>query len=237
MELTYTAALLAGMISFLSPCVLPLVPGFVGTMTGLSVEQLQQDSSWHWRTILFNALLFVLGFSLLFISLGASAGAVGRFLSAHRESLNRVAGAGIVFFGLVLLRLLPFKFLNRDVRFHREIQQGKFRSFLLGLAFAFGWTPCAGPALAAMLMMAATRDSVWQGTSLLAVYSVGFGLPFVIVALSLSRFLASFQRFRRHLLWVERFAGVMLVSVGVLLFFDKLGDVAFYLNRFNSLTW
>jgi cytochrome c-type biogenesis protein len=237
MELTYTAALLAGMISFLSPCVLPLVPGFVGTMTGLSVEQLQHDGSWHWRTILFNALLFVLGFSVLFVSLGASAGAVGRFLSAHRESLNRVAGAGIAFFGLVLLRLVPFKFLNRDVRFHREIQQGKFRSFLLGLAFAFGWTPCAGPALAAMLMMAATRDSVWQGTSLLAVYSVGFGLPFVIVALSLSRFLAIFQQFRRHLLWVERFAGVMLVSVGVLLFFDKLGDVAFYLSRFNYLRW
>jgi cytochrome c-type biogenesis protein len=236
-ELTYAAAFLAGMISFLSPCVLPLVPGFVGAMTGLSAEQLRQDSSWHWRTILFNALLFVLGFSVLFISLGASAGTVGRFLSAHRDWLNRIAGAGIVFFGLVLLRLLPFKFLNRDMRFHREIRQGKLRSFLLGLAFAFGWTPCAGPALAAMLMMAATRESVWQGTGLLAVYSLGFGIPFVLVALSLSRFLTVFQRLRRHLLWVERFAGVMLVSVGVLLFFDKLADLAFYLNRFNRLTW
>jgi cytochrome c-type biogenesis protein len=225
------------MISFLSPCVLPLVPGFVGTMTGLSAQQLQEGSTWHWRTILLNAFLFVLGFSVLFISLGASAGAVGRFLSAHRDWLNRIAGAGIVFFGLVLLRLLPFNFLNRDMRFHREIRQGKFRSFLLGLAFAFGWTPCAGPALAAMLMMAATRESVWQGTGLLAVYSVGFGLPFVFVALSLTRFLAVFQRFRRHLLWVERFAGVMLVSVGVLLFFDKLAELAFYLNRFNRLTW
>src|SRR6266481_173998 len=150
-ELTYTAAFLAGMISFLSPCVLPLVPGFVGTMTGLSAEQLQEDGSWHWRAILLNSFLFVLGFSVLFISLGASAGTVGRFLSAHRDWLNRIAGAGIVFFGLVLLRLLPFKFLNRDMRFHREIRQGKLRSFLLGLAFAFGWTPCAGPALAAML--------------------------------------------------------------------------------------
>src|SRR6266851_927827 len=145
-ELTYTAAFLAGMISFLSPCVLPLVPGFVGTMTGLSAEQLQEDGTWRWR--------------------------------------------GILFFGLVLLRLLPFKFLNRDMRFHREIRQGKLRSFLLGLAFAFGWTPCAGPALAATLMMAATRESVWQGTGLLAVYSAGLAIPFVIVALSISRFLS-----------------------------------------------
>jgi len=236
-ELTYTTAFLAGVISFLSPCVLPLVPGFVGTMTGLSAEQLQDGSTWHWRTILLNAFLFVLGFSVLFISLGASAGAVGRFLSAHREWLNRVAGAGIIFFGLVLLRLVPLEFLNRDMRFQREIRQGKSRSFLLGLAFAFGWTPCAGPALAAMLMMAATRQSVLQGTGLLAVYSVGFGIPFIFVALSLTRFLMVFQRLRRHLLWVERFAGVMLVSVGVLLFFDKLADLAFYLNRFNRLTW
>src|SRR6266853_5633216 len=122
-ELTYTAAFLAGMISFLSPCVLPLVPGFVGTMTGLSAEQLQEDSTWHWRTILFNALLFVLGFSLLFISLGASAGAVGRFLSAHRESLNHVAGAGVIFFGLALLGVMRFRFLHRDVRFQRVIPQ------------------------------------------------------------------------------------------------------------------
>src|SRR5216684_2062071 len=237
MELTYTTAFLAGIVSFLSPCVLPLAPGFVGMITGLSAEQLNESGKWYWRTILVNAFLFVLGFSVLFISLGASAGAVGRFLSAHREWLNRIAGAGIVFFGLVLLRLVPLEFLNRDMRFQREIRQGKFRSFLLGLAFAFGWTPCAGPALAAMLMMAATRESVWQGTGLLAVYSVGFGIPFVFAALSLTRFLMVFQRFRRHLLWVERFAGVMLVSVGVLLFFDKLADLAFYLNRFNRLTW
>src|SRR5258708_35557434 len=114
-----------------------------------------------------------------------------------------------------------------EMRFKREIRQGKVRSFLLGLAFAFGWTPCAGPALAAMLMLAATQNSVWQGTSLLAVYSAGFGIPFLFVALSLSRFLTVFQRLRRHLLWVERFAGAMLVSVGVLLFFDKLARLSF----------
>lgn len=234
MGLTYTTALLAGIVSFLSPCVLPLVPGFVGTMTGLSVEELQEGNPRHWRTILCNALLFLLGFSLLFISLGASSGTVGRFLSAHREWLNRVAGAGVVFFGLVLLRLLPLGFLSRDLRFQLEIRQHKWRSFLLGLAFAFGWSPCFGPALAAMLMLAATRESAWQGTKLLAVYSVGFAVPFVLVAVSLGRFLTALRRSRRQLLWVERFAGVVLVSVGVLLFFDKLADLAFYLNR---ITW
>ena len=237
MDLTYTAAFLAGMASFLSPCVLPLVPGFVGNMTGLSAEQLQEGPKWHWRTILLNAFLFVLGFSLLFTSLGASAGTLGRFLSAHREWVNRLAGAGIVFFGLVLLGWLPLRFLQRDIRFQREVRQGKFRSLFLGLAFAFGWTPCAGPALAAMLMMAAARDSVWQGTMLLAVYSVGFAVPFILVALSLTRFLTVFQRLRQYLLWVERFAGALLVSVGVLLFFDKLADLAFYINRLNRFPW
>lgn len=164
-------------------------------------------------------------------------GAVGRFLSAHREWLNRLAGVGIVFFGLVLLRLPPFKFLNRDMRIQHEIRQGKSRSFLLGLGFAFGWTPCAGPVLAAMLMMAATRESAWHGTGLLAVYSAGMGIPFILVALSFSRFLSLYQKLRQHLVWVERFGGVMLVSVGVLLFFDKLAELAFYLTRFNHLVW
>jgi len=237
MELTYTVAFLAGIVSFLSPCVLPLVPGFVGMITGLSAEQLQEESAWRWRTILLNSILFALGFSLLFLSLGASAGVVVRFLAVHRDWLNRLAGAGIVFFGLMLLRILPVKFLNRDVRIQGAVRQGKLRSFLLGLAFAFGWSPCAGPILAAMLMMAATRESVWQGTRLLGVYSAGMAVPFILVALSVSRFLSLYRKARGHLLWVERFGGAMLVGVGVLLFFDKLADVAFYLTRFNHLTW
>lgn len=237
MELTYTTAFLAGMVSFLSPCVLPLVPGFVGMITGLSAEQLRSEGIWHWRMILLNALLFVSGFSILFICLGASAGAVGGFVFVHRDWLNRIAGIGIVFFGMVLLGWVPVRFLQQDIRFHREIGQTKFRSFLLGLAFALGWTPCVGPVLGAMLMMAATQESAWQGTKLLAVYSAGFALPFILVALSLSRFLIIFQRLRHHLRWVERFAGAMLLSVGVLLFFDKLANLAFYLNRFNRFAW
>lgn len=200
-------------------------------MTGLSAEQLQEDGAWHWRTILLNASLFAVGFSVLFISLGASAGTVGRFLSAYREWVNRVAGLGIVLFGLTLLGWVPLRFLHRDLRLQRQVRRGKLRSLLLGLAFAFGWTPCAGPILAAMLMMAAARESIWQGTRLLAFYSAGFALPFILVALTLSRFLTGFQRFRRHLLWVERFGGVMLLTAGLLLFFDKLADVAFYLTR------
>ena len=237
MDLTYTTAFLAGIVSFLSPCVLPLVPGFVGMITGLSAEQLRDDGTWRWRVTLLNALLFASGFSILLIALGASAGRIGGFLALHRDWLNRVAGVGIVFFGIVLLGWLPVRFLQRDIRFHREIRQGRLRSFLLGLAFAFGWTPCIGPVLGAMLMLAGAQESAWQGTRLLAVYSAGFAIPFIIVALSLSHFLTLFQRLRMHLCWVERFAGAMLVTVGLLLFFDKLTRLAFYLNWFNRFVW
>ncbi len=162
---------------------------------------------------------------------------MGGFLSFHRDWLNRIVGAGVVFFGMVLLGWFPVRFLQRDIRFHRELRGGKFRSFLLGLAFAFGWTPCVGPVLGAMLMMATTQESAWQGTRLLAVYSAGFTVPFILVALSLSRFLSLFQRLRQHLRWGERFAGAMLLSIGVLLFFDKLANLAFYLNWFNRFAW
>jgi cytochrome c-type biogenesis protein len=235
MGLTFTTAFVAGMLSFISPCVLPLAPGYVAMISGVSVEELQRKRGVHWNVLL-NAILFVLGFSILFVALGASAGAVGRFLSDHREIMNRIAGAVIVFFGAVLLGWIRIPVLYGEKRFQGTVRQGKLRSFLLGLAFAFGWTPCVGPALVAMLMLASTQQTVARGTALLSVYSAGLAVPFLLVALGTSQFLSLYQRWRSRLVWVERFAGAMLIAVGVLVFFDQLQELSYHLSYFNRFT-
>ena len=238
MELSFATAFIAGVVSFISPCVLPLVPGYLAMITGMSVEELQEEErrGINWPVIA-NALLFVLGFSILFVALGASAGLVGQFLAANRTLLNRVAGVGIVFFGLVLLGWVPIAALSRDVRYQGAIKKGRLTAFLLGLAFAFGWAPCVGPALAAMLMMASTQETVARGTALLGVYSAGMGLPFLLAALGVGNFLSLYRRWRSRLVWVERFAGVLLVTVGVLVFFNYLQELAVYLLWFNRFAW
>ncbi len=237
MGLTFTTAFIAGMLSFISPCILPLAPGYVAMISGVSMEELRErQAGFHWRVLL-NALLFVLGFSLLFVALGASAGVAGRFLSAHREVLNRIAGAVIVFFGAVVLGWIRIPSLYRDRHFRGTIGKGRLRSFLLGLAFAFGWTPCAGPALVAMLMLASTQATVTRGTALLSVYSAGLAVPFMLVALGTSQFVSLYQRWRSHLVWVERFAGGLLISVGVLVFFDLLQELSYRLSFFNRFAW
>src|SRR5216683_910894 len=237
MGLTFTTAFVAGMLSFISPCILPLAPGYVAMISGVSVEELRErQAGFHWRVLL-NALLFVLGFSLLFVALGASAGVAGRFLSAHREVLNRIAGAVIVFFGAVVLGWIRIPSLYRDRHFRGTVGKGRLRSFLLGLAFAFGWTPCAGPALVAMLMLASTQATVTRGTALLSVYSAGLAVPFMLVALGTSQFVSLYQRWRSHLVWVERFAGGLLISVGVLVFFDLLQELSYRLSFFNRFAW
>jgi cytochrome c-type biogenesis protein len=237
MGLTFTTAFIAGMLSFISPCILPLAPGYVAMISGLSVEELRQREHGNLWRVLLNALLFVLGFSILFVTLGASAGAAGRFLSAHRELLNRIAGVVIVFFGVILLGWVHILALSRDHRFHGAIKRSKLRSFLLGLAFAFGWTPCAGPALVAMLMLASTQQTVTRGTALLSVYSAGLAVPFLLVALGTSKFVSFHQRWRNRLVWVERFAGVLLISVGVAVFFDVFQELSYHLPFFNRFAW
>ena len=206
-------------------------------ISGASIEELRQEKRGiNWK-VMGNALLFVSGFSILFIALGASAGVVGQFLSEHRVWLNRVAGTGIFFFGLVMLGWVPIPALSRDARFHGSVGGGKLRSFLLGLAFAFGWTPCVGPALTAMLMMASTQDTVAHGTALLSVYAAGLAVPFLLVAVGVDRFMHLYQRFRGQIVWAERFAGVMLMVVGVLVFFDLLQELSVYLVWFNRFAW
>lgn len=279
-------AFLAGLISFLSPCVLPLVPGYISMLSGIGIEQLRQGEQPK-AGLFSSALAFVIGFSVVFIGFGASASAVGGFLRENRALLAPVAGALIILFGLHLLgglmrmnvraglilglvlvalgiaslathgplfaglgashffslSLIGFfgpqlaRWLNRDVHLRsQDTKPGIVSGFLLGFAFAFGWTPCIGPILATVLTLAAASETVSRGVLLLAVYSAGLAVPFLITALGLGLFLQFYKNFRKYLHAVELFSGVLLLFVGGLVFFNKLtwlsGKLSF-LNRFS----
>ena len=228
-------AFLGGLFSFLSPCVLPLVPGYISLISGVSVDKLKEGSG-SGRAVAISSLLFILGFSLVFIVMGASAGAVGQFLNQYRNLLLKIAGVIIIVFGVFLLGLLKIPALYREKRMQGVGGAGRLGAFLLGLAFAFGWTPCIGPILAAVLVIAATEETVTRGIFLLSVYSLGLGVPFFLTAVALNRFLAFYQGFRRYLQWVERFAGVLLIAIGILVFTNQLTWLSTYfafMNRFN----
>lgn len=227
-------AFLAGFLSFLSPCVLPLVPGYISLMSGVSVEKLKEGGAGATRAVAINALIFILGFSLVFIGMGASASAVGSFLNEYKSILYKIAGVIIILFGVFLLGLLKIPALYREKRFQGEVGRGKTSTFLLGLAFAFGWTPCIGPILGALLLLAATKETVIEGIFLLSVYSLGLGLPFLLTALGINKFLYFYKGFRRYLQWVERFAGVLLIAVGLLVFTNQLTWLARYFTFFNQ---
>ena len=217
----YGAAFLAGLVSFLSPCVLPLVPGYVSFMSGLTLEQLaagkeKKHAGWE-------SLFFVLGFSLVFTALGASATTVGRVLADHAQLATRVAGAVIIVFGLHLTGLVTIKWLYYQKRADTAaFKAGYAGSFFMGLAFAFGWTPCIGPILSGILALAATRETVGQGMALLFVYSLGLGVPFIVTGFAVTRFLRFFARYKSHIRKGEIAAGLLLVAIGLLMAFDKL---------------
>ncbi|MGB6877099.1 MAG: cytochrome c biogenesis protein CcdA [Candidatus Acidiferrales bacterium] len=286
MKLTVFAALIAGLFSFLSPCVLPLVPGYMSMLSGVGVDQLQQGQGPRGE-LLRSALAFVIGFSIVFISFGASASAVGTFLQSHRAMLAPLAGALILLFGLHLIGwlvkislrvgfviggllvagaiamafaapdgLVGFRpvhlvalslifllgpsltrWLNRDVHFRSMGgKPGIVSGFLMGFAFAFGWTPCIGPILASVLTLAASEGTVARGIFLLTAYSLGLAIPFLLTAIVIGQFLKFYKRFRRHIHLVEVFSGVLLLAVGGLIFMNRLtwlsGKLTF-LNRFS----
>lgn len=211
-------AFAAGILSFLSPCVLPLVPSYVSFVAGVGLEELEEGESAVRRTAFLHAVLFVLGFSAVFMSLGASASFLGQLLAEHREWITRVGGVVVVFFGLHLLGVTPLRFLNRERRVHlQEKPLGYAGTFLVGVTFGAGWTPCIGPILGGIMTMAATRDRLVEGVQLLGVYSAGLALPFLLSALALTWFLAAFRRYHRYVRWAERASGALLVLVGVLL--------------------
>ncbi len=237
-QLSIPIAFIAGVVSFLSPCVLPLVPGYVSMLSGESIEVLKLDTAGGLMgRILRNSIAFVVGFSAVFIALGASATAVGRFLLAQKTVFNIIAGAIIIIFGLHLTGLIKIPFLYRDKRLDTGApKRGVVGSFVLGFAFAFGWTPCIGPILTGILAVAATRDTVFQGMLLLAIYSAGLALPFLLTGLGLGQFLKFYGRFRRHLQAVEIASGVLLIALGALMVFNKFTVLSGYLSFLNRFT-
>ena len=232
------AAFAAGIVSFLSPCVLPLVPGYISIVSGISLEQLQSEErdSGLTRLVVFNSLFFIVGFSVTFIALGASATFLGQFIMAQMGVLYRLAGMVIIIFGLHLTGLVKIPFLYQDKRFHNvDKPRGMFGAFVLGLAFAFGWTPCIGPILAGILTFASTKETVGEGILLLTVYSAGLGLPFLLTSLGLNKFLSFYGRFKKHFHTVEVVSGVLVITVGVLILtnnFTRLSGYLSFLNRF-----
>lgn len=224
----------AGVLSFLSPCVLPLVPSYVTFITGLSLEESERRLTPPEvrRSAILHSLLFIAGFSLVFVALGASATAAGQFFREHQGTIRKVGGVLVILFGLYLLGFLRLPFLNLERRVHiRDKPVGYLGTALVGVAFAAGWTPCIGPILGTILTLAATAERVRDGVGLLAVYALGLGLPFFLAAIGTTTFLTLFARFRRFLRPVSLVSGALLVCVGVLIFTNYLAILSSYLNR------
>jgi cytochrome c-type biogenesis protein len=213
-------AFTAGLFSFLSPCVLPLFPSYVSFITGMSVSDLTADlSGAARRRVMLHAVAFVLGFSLVFVALGASFSAAGQFLLDYRNLIRQIGGALIVLFGLYIAGVFKLAAMGRTMQFQlREKPAGYLGSLLVGITFAIGWTPCVGPILGAVLSLAGTSETVQRGIGLLIAYSAGLGLPFLVSAVALGAFLKFFKRYRPLIPVMERAAGVILVVVGVLVF-------------------
>ena len=230
------AAFAAGLVSFLSPCVLPLVPGYVSLISGVGVEELKAQETAVLRRVMLNSVAFVLGFSIVFVMLGALSTEVGQLASQYKSVLAQVAGVLVIVFGLHLTGILRIKALYADKRLH-NVKGGStpWGAFVIGFAFAFGWTPCVGPILSGILVIAAAQNSVGKGILLLTVYSLGLAVPFLLTALGIERFMKFYTGFRRHMHVVEVASGALLIALGILLVFGKLTLLSQYfsfLNRF-----
>ncbi len=228
-QVTLAAAFVAGLLSFISPCVLPLVPGYLSFVSGLSLDELRdrQAERSRRRQVVLASLAFVLGFSVVFVALGASASIIGQFLLARLNVLGKVAGLIVIVFGLHTMGVLRIGWLYAEKRAQPARKPaGLAGAFVVGVAFAFGWTPCIGPILAGILALAGAQETVRQGVQLLAVYSLGLGIPFLATALAVDRFFAAVARVRRFYHDIEISAGALLVTIGVLIFTNRLTLVA-----------
>ena len=230
------AAFVAGLVSFLSPCVLPLVPGYVSLISGVGVEELKVQESQVLRKVMLNSIAFIIGFSIVFVTLGALSTELGQLASQYKSTLARVAGVVIILFGLHLTGIMPIKALYADKRLH-NVKGGStpWGAFVVGFAFAFGWTPCVGPILGAILGLAAAQNSVTEGILLLTVYSLGLAVPFLLAALGIERFMKFYGGFRRDMHAVEVASGALVIAVGLLMVTGSLSRLATwfsFLNRF-----
>jgi cytochrome c-type biogenesis protein len=244
----------AGLVSFLSPCVLPLVPGYLSFVAGVSMDQLRGaggagvtameggaaalsiDAGAVRRRVIFNTLAFVLGFSLVFVALGASATAIGAFLLAKQRLIAKIAGVVVILFGLHTMGILRIPFLYQEKR--AQVTQkpaGLVGSAVVGIAFAFGWTPCIGPILASILSLAATEETLMAGMGLLVAYSLGLGIPFMLTALAFNQLILVFDKVKRHMRTVEIVSGLLLVAVGGLLITDSLTVLSSWFQRIPGL--
>lgn len=218
--LFFITVFLQGLASFLSPCVLPLIPAYLTYMTGQSIEIMERDRKAH-RTLIFNSLAFILGFSLVFVLLGIIATSLGRYLQANKDIIRRVSGILIIFFGLFHTGLIPVRFLNYERRLNlKRSHPGLVSSFLIGVGFSFGWSPCIGPILTSVYIMASQAETLFIGTMLLAVYAIGLGLPFFLMAAGLKYFSKYIQRLNMHMDKVKVISGILLIIVGIMIYFN-----------------
>ena len=239
-DLSYPTAVLGGALSFLSPCVLPLVPPYLWYMAGVSADDLKAGpavATTGYARLIGSSVIFVLGFSTVFVALGAGASSIGLFLRQNLDWLGMVAGIAIIVMGLNFLGVFKLSFLSREARMQApDRPRSLLGAYLMGLAFAFGWTPCIGPILATILTLAASQESLGYGVALLTTYSLGLGIPFIAAALGVRAFLAFSSSFRKHLHKVEIAAGVLLVGTGVLMVLGSFELIATYLiNTFPAL--
>lgn len=234
LEITFFSAFAAGLLSFVSPCVLPLVPPYLCYLGGLTLQELAEDQeAQRWqatRQVFPAALAFVLGFATVFVALGASASAIGQAVSEHFELLSRIAGVVVILLGLHFLGVFRFSLLYREARYHPvKKPAGLAGAYIVGLAFAFGWTPCVGPILAAILFVAGAEESVGQGAALLGAYAAGIGLPFLAATLFAGPFLRLMSRLRGAMGIVEKVLGVLLVGTGVLFMTGGMAEIAYWI--------
>ena len=233
LDISYGGALLAGLLSFLSPCVLPLVPPYLCFIGGVTFDQLSDEETADAalkRRVFIASIAFVLGFAVVFVAFGATASVLGQAMARHADLLSKIAGGIIIVLGLHFLGLFKIGFLQREARFHPERKPaGLVGAFVIGMAFAFGWTPCVGPALAAILFVAGSEEQILHGASLLLVYALGIGIPFILAAAAIGPFMGFMRRFRPYLGRIEQVMGALLVLTGILFITGSMNEIGFWL--------